>query len=128
MRRRNQMHLITHIDRAGIWVHQMHIHGLHRQRDRNIHIAGQKAPAVFKQRFRRIHAVEHMRLDNTPIAFHSHRIHQLIAAVVHGFDGQVLIPQRNQHREHILGGYFFRQIQHVFAEFNVLRGIISIIQ
>ena len=106
----------------------MHVHCLHRQRNWNIHIACQKAPAVFQQRFRRIHAVEHMRLDNAPVTRHGRCIHQLVATVVHGFDGQVFVAKRNQHREHILGGYLFRQIQHVFAEFDVLRGSVSIIQ
>ena len=106
----------------------MHVHRFHCDRHRHIHITRQEPLTILKKRVWVVHAVEDMSLDDTAITGHRSGVHQLIAAVVYGFNGQVLITKRDQYRKHILSRHLFSQIQKILAEFDVLSGGRSVIR
>ena len=103
----------------------MHVHRVYSKRNGHILVIGKKTSSILKQRVRIGHILKHSGFHNAAILRFGSLVHQFSASIVHGFNGQVFIADRNQHGKNLFRRCFLGNIQNISAELNILNGAVA---
>ena len=103
----------------------MHIYRFYGKCNRHILVIGKKASSIFEQSIRVCHIFKNSRFHNTAVFSLGSLIHKFSASVINGLNSKILITNRDQHGEHFFCRSFFRNIQNIGAELNILNGAIA---